>query len=689
MATAKKVAPKKPEPAIDYSEFEAIADQPDYSEFEAIADEPSLLENVARDTIGAFGTVGRGGLSALQYLAEKKEEYLDAPTRTVISDTLEGAPGRGLIAGFKQIGDDPRKAPSGAKIARQLGVTSEVPLVNPEGTIGKTLTEYNLPLPTPNNLAGLGIELVADPMLFAKPVTGTLKAAAGATKGLINIGAKAGDFVIGGKGVSNFVNTTGKVVKSSIGSGFSPKKAEFAPKMIKVAESIGIPEKELSASAKYGPESLIAQTEQSVMQSPAGKDVLASFQKTKAKITSEIYKKVDEIAPPVSKLEAGEVVRIAVKDAQDKLMKDISGATMKQASRKTPLESMTIPQVKEPGLLRSLFNKVTGNTKPKELPKKPFLALDPETTAPLTYAINDAKKVVEDASKFATDTIQFKEAMELNRAIKSIDKIKTYDDAVMAMQSIGKTAFESIPKATRLGMVTAPKDKIMDLYFGLQQSIIGTIRNKISPELADEIVKNNLLVTNFLKDRDLFKGILENPKIDGEAVFAKLVGPGKSNYVRALKNILPDKTFKELTSTYLNSLLKKNADGQLLYGSTLKNIESKRDFILTLMPEKELNSLTDLLELGARQGAEKLNTSGTQISQMINSGLSGLLTAGKTRVGYEYLKNRAAKEGIKKEIPLVGKNGYIGPQNPNRFEKVLKGTGLLNKAEQAQREREQ
>jgi len=683
MAT-KKVLPKKIEP--DYSEFEAIADEPDYSEFEAMADDDNILMKSVKDTFAGLSTLGGWGLEGLKYAAEKKEEYLEAPFRQAISDTIEGKPITGLISGLKQVGGDPKQAPTGAQIASQLGVKDQTPLVNPEGTTAGLLKEYNLPLPTKQNIAGLGVELAADPLLFGKPITAAMKAAGGLAKGLVKGVSKIGDVALGEGIVSGPVEATGRIFKAATGEGFNPIKAEYADRMIDTAKKIGISEDELSAAAKYGPESLLSQTERATMQSPAGKDIVKNYQQTNDKITKAIYKEIDDIAPPIKKAEVGEVIRYTVKEAQDKLLKDVEGATMAQASKKAPLSSLKITEAKTPTVFEEMKAWITNKPIKKELPKKPYLELDIKATTPLQQSLDASKKIINDELVSGRSTLAAGEIAELNKVVKIAEKAQSYDDAVKALKQIGKVAFDDIPKATRLGQVSAPKEEVMKIYFGLQDAIIGTIRSKISPELADNVVKNNIMMTSFFRDRNLFMDVLENAKVDGEAVFTKLIGPGKSQNIKALKNILPDETFKELSSTYINSLIKKNAIGELLYASTLKNIESKKDFLLNFIPEKKVEQLINTLELGVRQGADKLNTSGTQISEMINKGLSGLLTAGRTRTGYEMLKKRA-KESIKPTTPIIGRDGYIGPQVPTRFEKSVKGAGLLNKYNQ-QRERE-
>lgn len=683
MAT-KKVTTKKVEP--DYSEFEAIADEPDYSEFEAMADDDNILMQSVKDTYTGLKTVGGWGLEGLKYAAEKKEKYLDAPFRQTISDTIEGKPITGLISGLKQIGGDPKQAPTGAQIASQLGVKDQTPLVNPEGTTAGLLKEYNIPLPTKQNIAGLGVEFAADPLFFGKPITGAIKTVGGITKGLIKGASKVGDLALGEGVISRPVEATGRIFNAAIGEGFNPIKTEYADKMINTAKSIGIPEEELSAATKYGPESLLSQTERATMQSPAGKDIVKTHQQTNSKITKAIYEEIDDIAPPTKKSEVGEIIRYTVKDAQDKLLKDVEGATMAQASKKAPLSSLKITEPKKPTVFEEMKAWITNKPIKKELPKRPYLELDTKATTPLQQSLSASKKLINDELVSGRSTLAAGEISELDKVVKIAEKAQNYDDAVKALKQIGKVAFDDIPKATRLGQVSAPKEEVMKLYFGLQDAIIGTIRSKISPELADSVVKNNIMMTSFFRDRNLFMDVLENAKVDGEAVFNKLVGPGKSQNIKALKNILPDETFNELSSTYINSLIKKNATGELLYASTLKNIESKKDFLLNFIPEKKLEKLINTLELGVRQGADKLNTSGTQISEMINKGLAGLLTAGRTRTGYEMLKKRAAKESGA-ATPIIGKGGYIGPQAPSRFENSVRAAGLINRYNQ-QKERE-
>lgn len=686
---------QKKEAATDYSEFEEIAASDDYSDFEKLntSDEYSDFEELGSSSEGfvipaAKGLldIGKGlgsaTLSGLEWAGDRYEEGVTAPFRTLVGELQQGNIKEAIPRTIRQIGGDPKTAPSGYKIMQGFGSeTRDEPFV-PKGSVAEELIEKTgLKAPTTAQVEGGLAEFLLDPGLIGKPLKATANALGLAGKyGAKALGA-AGDALLGEKVVSGPMNIAGKTVGAIKQSGFKPNIIEGYDELLSTAKKFDIPENELAAAVKFGPDSLIAQTEKTVMQGPAGKDLQAAHAKTHNKIKNAFYDEIKTIGPNARKDDAGDLIRTTVKKAQDSLFKDLGSVTMKQASKEAPLSAYTQFKTKDRTPFEVIRDWITN--KPKESPKAPVFELSKEGSARLNTTLEQARQKATQALSDKMSTIDLTEAAELTKVVDSIQNIKSYDDAVRKLQKLGKVTFEDPAKAVRLGQVTAPKKEMVDIYFTLQDAILDTIKTKIDPTLAQKITENNQLMTTFFKDRNLVMPLIESGSIPPEKVFSQLVGKGDSQKIQALKRIIPEEDFKTLAATYVNSLISKSAvpgsdlKGTVNYVSTLANIEDKREFLSLILPEQKIKDLENVLKLGALQGGNKLNTSGTQISDLLSRGGAGLLTAGGNRVGYEILKESANKG--KQKIPLVGRNGYIGQQTPSRFEMSAKSAGLIGR----------
>lgn len=145
--------------------------------------------------LSTFKKAGQIGVAGLEKAGDLLERYSAAPTRSAISAGLQGE--NPLSAGFNQMGKDASLAPSGQKIAGQLGIPSkDVDIsINPE--MAAENEKYGISnTANPQKMAGGLIEATADPSLYlplsklgGKQAVGLLKEAPEALKASSEVNA--------------------------------------------------------------------------------------------------------------------------------------------------------------------------------------------------------------------------------------------------------------------------------------------------------------------------------------------------------------------------------------------------------------------------------------------------------------------------------------------------------------------
>jgi hypothetical protein len=131
--------------------------------------------------------LAKKGLEGVQAAGQFVDKFTGAPTRAGISALQQGKGILGAGAAFgKQFGEDPTRAPTGKDIAREFGV--------PATEFETPFRSFDLPgervKTTAQDVAGLGIDVLADPTLVV-PVGTVAKGAAAVGKAVGKVATKA------------------------------------------------------------------------------------------------------------------------------------------------------------------------------------------------------------------------------------------------------------------------------------------------------------------------------------------------------------------------------------------------------------------------------------------------------------------------------------------------------------------
>lgn len=229
-------------PTPKWEETEAIT--PSWDDTYPI-DNDSTIEKLANKGIDLLGGIGKG--------LETIESYTAAPIRAGIYAGQKGYP---ILESMKfQFGEDPKKAPSGKMIAKEMGFSEEPYIKTPliSNPWGKGNEEKYLSL-SPAQIAGGVVTTITDPMTYA----GELAIAKGLPKG-----AELTANILN-KYKNSLAETAGKrAAKAAVGSNIAAQRdlvgitAKGAPdinaiksKYRDLGERLLTPGKELSAEGK-------------------------------------------------------------------------------------------------------------------------------------------------------------------------------------------------------------------------------------------------------------------------------------------------------------------------------------------------------------------------------------------------------------------------------------------------------
>lgn len=234
---------------------------------------------------------------------------------------------------------------------------------------------------------------------------------------------------------------------------------------------------------------------------------------------------------------------------------------------------------------------------------------------------------------------------------------------VEALKNIGDEAFRKAAHGTE--KVSLYQKELQGLYFDVQKQIINSVRTEYGEDAAKQLLKNNALVHQFLGDKNILKKLVGGEDIAGEKVFNALVKSGDSKMATTLRAFLPKENVQAIKSAALNGLVKRNADGHILYRATINNIEKKKDFLASLFEPQELQEVGDLLHYGARAGDGMLNTSKTNVSKEYSGVLNAIgQTALNTVKGKSYIEmakrsaQRKAKQQSQRKAINLAPGGY-------------------------------
>lgn len=621
---------------------------------------------------GVLSKAWHKGMDGLEWVGNKYETYVTAPARAGVSAALDSKffPGnepdaldRGTSAWWKQFGEDPKLAPTGQEIAKKIGVP-DVPFTNPKYVDdGHLLTGFP---ETPEDMAaqalnyarknttaqqavGKALDLGVDPLLAVAPgkvIGGTLKGAGSLVK---NTGALMGDVArIGGKGLdamtggslgSEIVDAAGNSLRfgkqtldttnKALQKIMKPQIASDYEEMLRIAKQHGIPPEMLSEAIEFGPDSFIHRASMTRREGVLGQPYREGFEKGREAIQGAVDKQVTQLSrgKPLDPVSAGNALR----DAFDKGVQTFWNGI-----------DLTMNKVQQ---------------------YAPGLMIDRGASARLASKVNSIEKYAKGLVARGIDVVDRTQGQYLLNAVEAIRNGNgSYKQTLEALQSIRQKAFST--KAMPIGQIPHDVEKMRDLYFATEEALIETVRKRVNPQFADEIIANNKKMTDFFRDREQIGHVLADTSIAPETAFKRVVMSGDTDQIAALRKILPKEAFEQLRGSVVNSLITRGSEGEISFkqiSNAIRDNETRLKALFADNPQK-LEELKDLMRLAVRYGEKDMSHSRTGASTVFHHIIQSLKEGVTNDQFIEGLKKKArdAKNTIEMQPAPAGAGAGSG-----------------------------
>lgn len=621
-------------------------------------------------------------LSALSTVGQAVDPYTGAPTRAAIAAGIKGE--SPVSAAASQFGRPTSQAPTGEDIARMLGVgegriSDIAPILYSETGEGLPLQRRGVFDPSAAQIAGLGIDVAADPTnligvmpMARRAATPVAKAGVRVAKAVPAAGAGAIDLAMmqsparvmrGETAARRAVEAVGDKASramESVSRVTSPKQVEDFARMSEMAKSLGISPEDLPAAVEFGPTSFISRAERAVVEGPAGERKLTKFTEAASKVDDAIKQTVTG-GKPVETLDvAGRKFIDAYNDAVDTTLKN-ADITYKKVQKYAP-----------------------------------GLYLDRDASAKLETSLNGIEKRAKGMIKEGLTKTEMEQGRQLIRTVGVLRNSKgSFKKTVDALDRIGKTAFKKTYEV--VDDVPPLVGEMQKLYFDTRDAIINTVDKHVSKDFAKELVQNNAIISDLLKNEKRISTAISN-STPAERRLAQLFADTDS--IAAAKKILPKEQFDGIASNYIMSTIPRNADGDVMFGSLAKWIRKEEPKLRSMMDADKLARLKDLSEFGNRFGTSVLSTSGTGASNSFRNVIEGIFNGEVTDTVIESMKARArgkalpkptgmrAVEGAAREmVPGAFKPSRFLGKRDNQLSQFLKGSQVIGVQGEAEERR--
>ena len=620
------------------------------------------LESIAGGNSQSKKTLDR--LPTKGFLDTALEDYLVPAGRAV--DSYTGAPTRAAIGALQdskdpfkaaamQVGVEPELAPTGKEIVKKQfpnfsdkSVSDVFPNLYSE--TGDGLLKFKrggLLDPTALGAAGFVVDIVADPTNIL-PLGAIAKGLGKGAAGLLKI---AGEGAVKGTGlaargsalVADLITDTKlgtnalKVADKGVDVGkkaiqrttdlitniAKPKRVENFAKLEATAKSLGIDPEDLTLAAEFGKTSTPSFLERSLREGPTGDPLMKKFDSVQNSLSEAVETKLINVGggsvPDV--IQVGDTIKSGFEAAQKNILSQ-NDLTYKTAAKLSPNLQLT------PDAMAALQSKLNGIEK---------TAKGLATRGVSKEQVSAGKELLNSVQRMRGNRSNYKQLSE---------QIAYIGDAM-----------------TSPGTPRAMAKELRDLYSTVSESLIGTVKD-LDPKLGQQLVDNNKNLSEFFKSRDLIGNLKD---VAPERVFRTILGDSRK--IDELKKILQPEEFSQLKSSFLDSIVKRNADGDVLWGSTTKALDRSKATVSKLFSPEELTDLADILELGLAQGEAVLSSSRTGASAKFTDVIKkvpGLLMDEEILSGIKASGRASIKE------PKIIKNPTRGSVNADLFTDALK-----------------
>lgn len=623
---------------------------------EAEAQELALLESISDEGPGFLSSIGNGIVAAGEFV----DSYTGAPTRAAIN---AGINGQGpLLAFANQFGEDPNLAPTGKEIAQNMGFSGES-LGSIPGQIqiseeqkareAKLGGNYGpkpkgIELPSPAGVAGLGIDIAADPLNFIPlgfVAKNTAKGAKTAVKEVPKFALKtsvaginaATEAATGSSIVKNSAETVsnymGRVLETTKNR-WNPKRAADFDDFATIAKRENIPLDILPETVEFGTHSTITKKSKNLAEGPGGEAIQKRYEDAATAVEGALENKVAQF---------GGGSKFSDADAGSRLVESYNNGIKGFFDQDMLTHKKVIDA--NPGMiliqdgLKSVKSKITGL-------RNKATALSRRGTAAQRA---DAKAFLEG---------------DLDILDRSLDKNGnlSYKRAAELLTNIGNEAFAKYPPGAKIPPEIAAKK---DLYFTLRDAMYESSAHALGPEAAQELITNNVVIADFLKEKGRISKIFEGD-ISPDKLFKRIVESGDVNQLQALRTILSPEDFNVFRGAYLDkAIVRSSVDNSTMYRRTMNNLSKKGSAMDILFETDEIKEFSDLLRLGDRVGTFVGNPSQTNTMSMLNpvKWIDNIAAGAADEVALEEMKNIARGKSKAISVPFSKNGKTFSPVN--------------------------
>ena len=587
----------------------------------------------AQTLTGQLKQAGRSALESAVEVGEFIDKYTGAPSRAAFEAFQKGEPFQAPGRFVEQFGEDPSLAPTGKELATRAGLSTQ--------------EDINLPLigdVSPAGIGGLALDIALDP-------TNIIPIGAGAK--LLGKGGKA-SLNLAKRGIAKGSATATRLLRKksrladevieALSLKFKPQRAVDFEEMVNIAQKNGIDPEILPEAIEFGKESVITRAMRKKGEGVLGEPILRRHENAVKQVNQSIVNKLEDISGGsiLAPEEAGSVIREGFKDSIEQFFKDIDFT------------------------YKSIGDQVG-----------PEFRLDPTSMKKLNSVYKKWGPRIEKAKR-SIDPGKRKQADVIQDALNKIQQADgNYAELIDDLQDIGTAGYN---RATIVGEPPIDIKSLRELYSDVQKPIMETIGRQLGPDIADDLLVNNMAISDFLSDRNVLARTVLNDRLADETVFKVLVENADTKKIESLLNILPEDQINRLKGSFFDGLIKRDIEGQFTFRSVFNRLQNKEKVAKRLFEPEELNDLIDLTRLGDRLGLPIMSTSGTGAAESFRN-IPEAVSRGLTNdVILDSLKRMARGE---KAVPTqASKAGISFSRGP--LEKGIKGTQVLSVQERNQ-----
>lgn len=362
--------------------------------------------------------------------------------------------------------------------------------------------------------------------------------------------------------IRNVISSTSRAISNV----FNPERVPEYNKLVETAKRVGIDPNDLAAAAEFGSRSTISRIERGVREGPVGGKLMGTYEQNAQKVNNYLNKTLESVAggPVAEPVSAGRIMQDAFKNAEKAVFDNVV-ITYKTAADLTP--NMQLSQKGFDSLNKAL-NGIQKRAK--------------------GYI---SKGGTNQRVSMGKDLFGMAQRLRRNKA-----NYRNWSDQI---KEIGDAANEE-------GLSSTHQSELRHLYDEMRAALTDSVK-EINPDLGEQLIKDNKKMSDFFYLRDRVGKTLKDtsPEKSFKQIFSD------TNQILDFKEAVPSGVFDQARGAYLGALIKRNADGDILWDSTRKALSKDKGKLSVMFNDVELGDLDDLLQLGAAQGIDVLSTSGT------------------------------------------------------------------------------